>query len=78
MSTERYRVLALAVLLAVLVLGVVMFLPSVRTYSLIDQNRVIYRIGDVDVTTGDLLLIYSIFACSVTIAMLYPLLKGKK
>jgi len=71
----------LAVLLAVLVLGVAMFLPSVRTYSLIDQNRVVYHIGDIDVTTGDLLLIYSIFASSVTIAMLYPLLvkgKGKK
>jgi len=48
---------------------VIVTLPSVLNLAVINQDHIVSKVGDVEVTTGDTLTVFALFASTVTVAV---------
>lgn len=67
---DRTRALLITVLLFAFVFCVVLFTPETQ-YALINEEKVIWRVGETTITAGDLLTGFSIFGSAVTIGLFF-------
>lgn len=67
MNKRQLQILLISLIFSTILVYVTM--PSMLNLAVINQDRVVSKVGDVEVTTGDTLTVFALFASTVTVAV---------